>query len=120
MRKLMILCVLCLCGSVLGGCANGKVAFKDSNLVAAYQRDLDNSKACMTDADCTAIAKGCCLCDGQEAVNKKYEAKLSKQREKACGVGPCTLQMCYVEIDTSCQNGKCVGTPKPYKDYFVK
>ncbi len=112
MRKLIILSVLCLGGSVLCGCANGKVALKDGNLVAAYQRDLNQSKACVTDADCTAIAKGCCLCDGQEAVNKKYTDKLDKQREEACGVGPCTLQMCYTDIDVACVNNVCTGTLK--------
>lgn len=108
------------CFLLLAGCASHKLQLKDADLVAAYQQKLSESKACAADADCIAVAKGCCECDGQEAVNKKYEASLSKQREKACGVGPCTLQMCYTDIEVSCVKNVCTGTPKPYKDYFAK
>ena len=81
-------------------------------------RRLEQSKACETDADCVAVSKGCCLCDGQEAVNKKFQNKLDKQREKACGVGPCTLQMCYTDIDVACVNHVCTGTLKPMSSYI--
>lgn len=119
-KKTMILAVLCALG-VLAGCASGnKVQLKDADLVAQYQKDLLKSKACVTDADCAAVSKGCCLCDGQEAVNKKYEAKLAKQREKACGVGPCTLQMCYTDIDVACVNKVCTGTLKPMRGFAIQ
>lgn len=108
------------CFLLLAGCAWHQLQLKDADLVVAYQQKLTESKACETDVDCVAVAGGCCECDGQEAVNKKYKPALSKQREKACGVGPCTLQMCYTDIEVSCVNKVCVGTPKPYKDHFVK
>lgn len=120
MKKTMILCFLCVCSIAAVGCASGtKVQLKDNNLVAAYQKTLEKSKACVTDADCVAVSKGCCLCDGQEAVNKKYEAKLAVQREKACGVGPCTLQMCYTDIDVSCVNKVCTGKLKDMSAYAI-
>ena len=108
------------CIFLLAGCGSYDVQLKDANLVAAYQQKLSESKACTVDADCVAVAKGCCECDGQEAVNKKYEVSLSKQREKACGVGPCTLQMCYTDIEVACVNKVCTGTPKPYEKYFAE
>lgn len=78
------------------------------------------AKTCKIDADCTSVNKGCCMCAGKEAVNKEAAAALQPFFMKECARAACTLQMCYVDINTSCQNGMCVGTPKPYKDYFVK
>lgn len=76
-------------------------------------------KACKVDADCTSVKKGCCMCHGNEAVNKDAANALKPVWEKECAMAACTLQMCYVEINTSCQKGTCVGTPKPMKDYFA-
>ena len=60
------------------------------------------------------------MCAGKEAVNKEAAAALQPFFVKECDRAACTLQMCYVDIETSCQNGTCAGTPKPYKNYFVK
>lgn len=101
---------LTLFAALLGaGCMSGELKLADPVAVKAYQLQLQESKACTADADCVAVSKGCCECDGQEAVNKKYAGDLSAQREKACGVGPCTLQMCYEDIQVSCENQVCVG-----------
>ena len=75
--------------------------------------------SCKVDADCTSVKKGCCLCNGYAPVNKDAAAALKPLWEKECAAAACTLQMCYVEINTSCQNGTCVGTPKPMQDYYA-
>lgn len=77
-------------------------------------------KSCKVDEDCTSVNKGCCMCAGKEAVNKDAAAALKPIWEKECALAACTLQMCYVEINTSCQQGTCVGTPKPMKEYFAQ
>ena len=106
----------------VAGCAATEQGAAPINLKAkTYAEALRSAdKSCQVDADCTSVGKGCCPCAGNEAVNKDA-AKLLKQRlNKECAQAVCTLQMCYVEINTSCQNGTCVGTPKPMKDYFAK
>lgn len=86
-----------------------------------YKEALQSAdKSCKVDADCTSVNKACCMCAGREAVNKDAAAALQPFFVKECARAACTMQMCYVDIETSCQNGTCVGTPKPYKNYFVK
>lgn len=112
-----------LCTAVLFvGCAKTAEVKSPVNLKAKnYAEALKSAdKTCKIDADCTAVNKGCCMCAGKEAVNKESAAALQGFWMKECERAACTLQMCYVDIDTSCQNGICVGTPKPYKEYFVK
>ena len=77
-------------------------------------------KTCKVNEDCIAVQKGCCPCNGQESVNKAAARALQPIRERECASGVCTLQMCYTDINVSCQRGLCVGTPKPMKDYFAK
>lgn len=120
MRKTIIFTVLCAFCAIAFGCASTAIHTKDPDLVAKYQQKLLESKACQTDADCVAVSKGCCLCDGQEAVNKQFQMDLDKQREKACGVGPCTLQMCYTDIDVACVDNICTGTLKPMSAYYAE
>lgn len=119
MKKLMI-----LLGAVvlLAGCAKTLELKTPVNLKAEnYTQALKSAdKTCKVDEDCAAVNKGCCMCAGKEAVNKEAAAALQPFFVKECARAACTLQMCYVEIDTSCQKGVCVGTPRPYKDYFVK
>lgn len=120
MKKLSLAVCAFVFAAVFCGCASSRaVPTKNPDLVVKYQQKLLESKACVTDADCVAVAKGCCPCDGQEAVNKKFQNKLAKQREKACGVGPCTLQMCYTDIDVACVNQVCTGTLKPFSSYVA-
>lgn len=119
MKKVSFFAVMCAFAAIACGCASSRaVPTMDRDLVAKYQQKLLESQACETDADCIAVSKGCCPCDGQEAVNKKFQKKLAKQREKACGVGPCTLQMCYTDIDVACVNKVCTGTLKPMSSYI--
>ncbi len=120
MKKITVFTLLCAFVGLSCGCASTAIHTKDAELVAKYQQALLESKACETDADCVAIAKGCCLCDGQDAVNKKFQNKLDEQREDACGVGPCTLQMCYTDIDVACVNNICTGTLKPMSSYYAE
>ena len=119
MKKTVIFSVLCAFCAAVSGCASTVIHTKDPDLVAKYQQKLLEIKACQTDADCVAISKGCCLCDGQDAVNKQFQMELDKQREKACGVGPCTLQMCYTDIDVACVDNICTGTLKPMSSYYA-
>lgn len=120
MKKNILVLAVLLGGVALVGCTpKGAIRVKDANLVKAYGQQLEKSKACKVDADCVAVDKGCCLCDGKTAVNKKFENSLSTQRAEACGIGPCTLQMCYTDIDVSCVNGACAGTPKPMQGFAV-
>ncbi len=119
MKKIVAFSVLCAFSALVSGCASAAIHTKDPDLVAKYQQKLLESKACQTDADCVAISKGCCLCDGQDAVNKQFQMELDKQREKACGVGPCTLQMCYTDIDVACVDNICTGTLKPMSSYYA-
>lgn len=93
------------------------VNMKAKNYAEALQ---SADKSCKVDEDCTSVNKGCCLCHGNEAVNKDAAAALKPIWEKECALAACTLQMCYVEINTSCQQGACVGTPKPMKEYFAQ
>ncbi len=113
MKKIIIFAIL---GLGLAGCA--PVALDDAQLVKNYQKLLTQSQSCAKDSDCVAVSKGCCPCDGQVAVNKKYASNLAKRRHEACGVVPCTLQMCYEEINVSCQNKVCTGAPKPHEAYY--
>ena len=116
MKKVLLL--VCMAAS-LAACASGgaginAVPAKLTKAVAAAD------KTCQTDADCVAVQKGCCPCAGFEAVNKAAAKALQSRWNKECADGVCTLEMCYVELNTSCQNGTCVGTLKPMKDYFVR
>lgn len=96
----------------------GKIRFKDPDLLQKYVQTVEASRSCKTHQDCVQIDKGCCLCDGKQAVHKKHVEKLDKQREEACGIGPCTMQMCYTDLNVKCEKNKCVGVlkdPAPFQ-----
>lgn len=107
---------------LFAGCGK-TVAVKDAPInpqAKNYAEALQSAAtSCKVDADCTSVKKGCCLCNGYAPVNKEAAAALQPLWEKECSMAACTLQMCYVEINTSCQNGVCVGTPKPMEDYVA-
>lgn len=113
---------LLACAVLFAGCAKTVEVKSPVNLKAKnYTEALQSaSKTCQVDEDCTSVNKGCCLCAGKEAVSKEAAAALEPFFVKECARAACTLQMCYVDIEVSCQRGTCVGTPKPYKNYFVK
>lgn len=110
-------------GSVLllAGCAATEQGYQPINPKAKNYAEALQSAAtsCKVDADCASVKKGCCLCNGYAPVNKDAAAALQPLWEKECSMAACTLQMCYVEINTSCQQGVCVGTPKPMEDYIA-
>lgn len=112
-----------LLGSVLFVCACAGASKKVTENIspAQYTQLVEKAdKSCRTDADCAAVKKGCCLCQGYESVNKSAAADLQNQWNAACAAAPCTLQMCYVEIDPVCKNNVCTGTLKPIESYFAK
>ncbi len=107
---------------LLGACASAaKPQVMVNGAPSSYTQELAKAdKSCQTDADCVAVKKGCCMCQGYESVNKAAAQKLQQQWEKECAMAACTLQMCYVEIDPVCQNNVCTGTPKPMDSYIAK
>lgn len=118
MQKVIVLlgCVL-----LVGACSSGMKNAPVNATSATYTKLLAKAdKSCQTDADCVAVKKGCCMCQGYESVNKAAAEKLQTAWEKQCASAACTMQMCYVEIDPVCQNNVCTGTPKPMDSYFVK
>lgn len=119
--NIKLLALLCV-PALFVGCAKTAEVKTPVNLKAKnYMEALQSAdKSCKIDADCTSVNRACCMCAGKEAVNKEAAAALQPFFVKECARAACTLQMCYVDIETSCQNGTCVGTPKPYKNYLVK
>lgn len=119
--NIKLLGLLCA-AAVFIGCAETVEIKTPVNLKAKnYKEALQSAdKSCKLDEDCISVNKACCMCAGKEAVNKEAAAALQPFFAKECARAACTLQMCYVDIETSCQNGMCVGTPKPYKNYLVK
>lgn len=115
MQKTLLFLV---CSFVMAACASGN---KPAEKAVSYTQQVAQAdKSCQTDADCVAVKKGCCLCDGYESVNKKAEESLKAAWSQECATTPCTLQMCYVEITPVCKNNVCTGTPKPMDSYIAK
>ena len=113
--------LLIICAAALAACSSAPKRVGINAVPAKVTKAIAKAdKSCTVDADCAAVQKGCCMCAGYEAVNKAAAAALKPIWEKECALAACTLQMCYVEINTSCQQGTCVGTPKPMKEYFAQ
>lgn len=109
-KNILMLLVL---GSVFSfGCASCEKKPTEPKVMADYTAALEKNMSCKVDADCVSVPKGCCLCSGRAAVNKKHADKLDSLWIEVCSDNPCTLQMCYVEIDPACVDGKCVGPLK--------
>lgn len=106
----------------VGACASSaKQDLPVNGVPASYTQLVSQAdKTCQTDADCVAVKKGCCMCQGYESVNKAAAQQLQQEWVKACSAAACTLQMCYVEIDPVCENNVCTGTPKPMDSYIAK
>ena len=94
--------------AVLAGCAatNPGINTVPAKLTAAIKKA---DKSCQVDADCVAVQKGCCMCAGYEAVNKNAAAKVESVFEKQCASGACTREMCYVQIEPTCEKNVCTG-----------
>lgn len=118
MKRVMLLLVA---GLFVCACASKPQMAGVNTVPASYAKLVaEADKSCQTDADCVAVKKGCCLCQGYESVNKEAAAKLQAKWENECAVAACTLQMCYVEINPVCKNNVCTGTPKPMDSYVAK
>ena len=86
-----------------------------------YAQALESaSKTCQVDADCTAVSKGCCQCQGKEVVNQEAALALRSFWNKECAKAICTLQMCYTDIETWCERGTCKSKPKVRANYAIK
>lgn len=110
---------LLLCVGLVAACASapkrpGINAVPETVTKAITKAD----RSCTVDADCVAVQKGCCMCAGYEAVNAESAQKVQKAWNKACIPAACTREMCYVQITPLCQDGVCVGKPKPMDSYF--
>lgn len=81
---------------------------------AAAKQDV---KACSVDADCVAVPKGCCQCDGYEAVNKNFAAEVTAKNKQNCPAF-CTMQFCFNEITPKCVANKCTEEAKIYPEKF--
>lgn len=80
---------------------------------STYTAAIADNQSCNVDSDCTAVPAGCCLCDGQAAVNEDAKDDLLDLRAQACNRAICTMQMCYMDIDVFCnKNKKCEGKLK--------
>ena len=113
---------LAVVGLFLTGCASQEMGYQPINLKAKnYTQALESAdKSCQIDADCTAVSKGCCLCQGKEVVNQSAALALRTMWNKECAKAVCTLQMCYTDIETWCERGECKSKPKKIANYAVK
>ncbi|WP_428897106.1 hypothetical protein Dip518_000892 [Parelusimicrobium proximum] len=68
-----------------------------------------SDKACSVDADCVKVAKGCCQCDGYDAVNKDAAKEINAVISEKCAKAVCTMQMCWNDITPVCENKVCTA-----------
>lgn len=103
MKQKAILFVLIAAGGMLFGCASAdKEAGTYSGIIRANQD-------CRTDADCVAVNRTCCRCDGKVAVNRRVASRLRAKWLAECTTAPCLQNMCYTDMEVSCTNNRCVG-----------
>lgn len=104
MKKVLFLAV---CAAVLSACVpTSTVNAKPKALTKAV---LKADKACTVDADCVAVQKACCPCDGLIAVSRQGAEAVKASFEKSCATAPCTREMCRVDITPKCVNRVCTG-----------
>lgn len=107
MKKVLFLTV---CAAVLAACSSApKSVGINAKPKALTKAILKADKACSTDADCVAVQKGCCMCDGYRAVSQKGAETVKAAFDKACYHAPCTREMCRVQIAPKCVNNVCTG-----------
>ena len=102
MKRGVLFVGLVLFGALLAGCASAD----KSN---TYQGIIEANRDCQTDADCVAVNRTCCRCDGKVAVNRRAAAALRGKWVAECTSAPCLQVMCFTDLDVSCQNNRCVG-----------
>ena len=107
MKKVLFLAV---CGAVLAACSSAPKSVEINATPKALTKAIVKAdKACTVDADCVAVQKGCCLCDGLQAVSQKGAETVKAAFEKACYHAPCTREMCRVDVTPKCVNNVCTG-----------
>lgn len=107
MKKLLL---LTFCAAVLSACAASPKNGGINSVPKALTKAIANAdKTCTADADCVAVQKGCCMCDGYQSVSKAGAAQVKTAFEKACATGACTREMCYVQVEPKCVNNVCTG-----------
>ena len=84
MKKVLFLTV---CAAVLAACSSAPksvgINAKPKVLTKAI---LKADKACTADADCVAVQKGCCMCDGYQAVSQKGAETVKAAFDKTKGI----------------------------------
>lgn len=107
MKKVLFLTV---CAAVLAACSSAPKSVGINAMPASLTKAISKAdKACVQDADCAAVQKGCCMCDGYIAVSKAGAEKVKAAFDKACAMAPCTREMCRVQIEPKCVNNVCMG-----------
>ena len=107
MKKVLFLTV---CAAVLAACSSApKSVGINAKPKALTKAILKADKACTADADCVAVQKGCCMCDGYQAVSQQGAETVKAAFDKACSLAPCTREMCRVQIAPKCVNHVCTG-----------
>ena len=107
MKKVLFLTV---CVAVLAACASApKSVGINAKPKALTKAILKADKSCTADADCVAVQKGCCMCDGYQSVSQKGAETVKAAFDKACYHAPCTREMCRVQIAPKCVNNVCTG-----------
>ena len=104
------------------GCSTQEKGYSPIDVKAKkYVQALESAdKSCQVDADCTAVNKGCCQCQGKEVVNQAAAQALRPLWNKDCAKAICTLQMCYTQIETWCERGECKSKPAVRPNYAIK
>lgn len=107
MKKVFFLAV---CAAVLSACSSSpKTMGVNAKPKALTKAVLKADKACTVDADCVAVQKACCPCDGLIAVSQQGAETVKAAFEKSCATAPCTREMCRVDIAPKCVNQVCTG-----------
>ncbi len=107
MKKALFLTV---CAAVLAACSSApKTVGINAKPKALTKAVLQADKVCSADADCVAVQKGCCPCDGLVAVSQQGAQAVKAVFEKVCSAAPCTREMCRVDIAPKCVNNVCTG-----------
>lgn len=107
MKKVLFVTV---CAAVLAACSSAPKSVGINAVPNTLTKTISKAdKVCVQDADCVAVQKGCCMCDGYQAVSKAGAEKVQAVFDKACAMAPCTREMCYVQIEPKCINNVCTG-----------
>lgn len=107
MKKALLLTV---CAAILAACSSAPKSVGINAVPAGLTKAIGKAdRVCVQDADCTAVQKGCCMCDGYIALSKAGAETVKTAFDKVCAMAPCTREMCRVQITPKCVNNVCTG-----------